>query len=313
VNKLNKKFKLYGYEITDYDAISKDTAKAINAFFNDHPEVFYLNSKYKLNISESLISKFVSLELSYSVKNIYELDDNIDKISKEIELYKFNEKDIFNLELLIHDKLAKDVSYSKGDLDNLPDSKHTIYGAFIEKDTVCDGFTKALQILFDKVGIESILVSGKIDSGPHALNMVKLDNKWYYLDITSNTYIKENNDTSKNIAHTYFNVTEKYILKTHTIDNINELYKADSEEYNYFNKTNSYITSIDNFDWKLKNIVELQKNNDKLEFRTDYTNDVPNKIIKVLYDINFNNYKKQGSSVKLQYYNLIDTYIVEKK
>lgn len=303
------------YASDDIDKISNDAKVVITAFFADHPEVFYLNLTYKIYVSKSLLNDRIRIELSYSVQDKSDLEVKLQQIETSMESYtnSLANKTDFEKELYIHDSLAKNVKYYNEitDINNVPEQYHTIYGSFVEKKAVCDGFAKAMQILLDKVNIENIFITGNIDETPHAWNMIKLDYEWYHLDVTSDKYIKEDDGTTKTVVHTYFNVTDDVILKSHSIDSQEKNPVAKSTEYNFYNKTNSYISSVQDFDARIKEIVNSQINNNSLEFSSDVI-DVPTKLLKVLYDINFNGYKDNGTNVKMKYYNEYNTYIIQK-
>jgi transglutaminase/protease-like cytokinesis protein 3 len=315
VRDLNPIVNVDNYAPDDVNKISEDAKAVMIAFYSDHPEVFYLNMTYKLYSSKSLIYDRIKIELTYTVKSKNDLESKLQQIEKAMESYTngLENKSNFEKELYIHDNVAKNVKYYSDTtvISDVPEQYHSIYGAFIEKQAVCDGFAKAMQILLDKVNIENIFITGVIDEVPHAWNMVNLDNKWYHLDLTADKYVKEENGTSKIIAHTYFNVTDDVILKSHAIDNKENNPIANSIDYSFYNKTNSYISFIQNFDYRVKEIVAAQSQNNSLEFASDVL-DVPTKLLNVLYDINFNGYKDSGTSVKMKYYNELNTYIVEK-
>lgn len=300
----------------DIEKISEDVKIVMSAFFADHPEVFYVKLSYKISLSKNILSEKIRIDLSYTINDKNELDTKIDQMDEIIQLYIANleNKSDFEKELIIHDALALDTKYYSEitDISKVPEQYHTIYGTFIEKQAVCDGFAKAMQILLDRVGIENIFVTGMLGEVPHAWNMVKLENEWYHLDLTSNKYIKEADGSTKTVVHTYFNVTDEFIQKSHIIDNkeLNPL--ANAQVNNYYTKTNSYISTTDDFDRRIKELVQVQNNKNALEFATDVI-DVPTKLLNVLYDINFNGYKNAGNTVKMKYYNELNTYIVQKE
>jgi len=304
------------YSSGDIDAISEDAKQVMKAFFSDHPEVFYLQLTYKLSVSKSLIYDRIQIDLEYSIKNKQELEEKLQNIENVIISYtnNFDGKSDFEKELYVHNSIAKNVKYYNDitEIENVPEVYHTIYGVFIEKQAVCDGFAKAMQIILDKNDIENIFITGMINEVPHAWNMVKLDSEWYHLDLTSDKYVKQEDGNTKTVVHTYFNVTDKTILKSHTIDNKELNPNANSTIYNYYVKTNSFINSTQNFESRIKEIVQSQSDNNSLEFSADI-NDVPTKLLNVLYDINFNNYKTNSTTVKMKYYNEFNTYTVEKQ
>jgi len=304
------------YSYGDVDLISADAKIVMTAFFADHPEVFYLDLSYKLSVSKGLMYDRIEIELSYSVENKQDLEQKIQKIEAVIDSYTNNlaSKSDFEKELYLHDHVATDVKYYTEitEIADVPEVYHTIYGAFIEKQAVCDGFAKTMQILLDRCDIENIFVTGMIDETPHAWNMIRLDYEWYHLDLTSDKYVKEADGSTKSVAHTYFNVTDEEILKSHVIDDQDLNPSAKSTNFNYYIKTNSNINSTQNFDERVKEIIQSQSSSNSLEFSCEI-NDVPTKLLAVLYEINFNGYKNNNGTVKMKYYNENNTYIVQKQ
>ncbi len=314
VSKLDKTASVSGYEKDDETVAAKDVSYAMEAFFTDHPEVFYLNPKYTMVFSSKIVSYSLDINLEYSVANMAELETNLNTLDNLIKEYTANldSKNDFEKELYLHDIIGRNSVYYKFDkMENIPDVYHTSYGALIEKEAVCDGFTKALQLVLDRVGIQSILVSGMLEEQAHAWNMVKIANSWYHVDLTSNKLIKETKDGESIVVHTYFNATDEMILKSHIIDTTYDIPKATDETYNYYKYYNYYIYGTDIFSDKLEDIVQKQSNLPTLEFAIDNIDDVPSKMSKTLYKINFNGYANSKVST-VNYYNVLNSYIVVK-
>jgi len=316
VRDLNEAALLDNYTDGNLELISEDVKVAMSAFFADHPEVFYLNLTYKISLSKSILNERIRIDLTYNINNKNELETKLIEVESVINSYITNLQgnNDFEKELYLHDKVALDVKYYSDttDISQVPEVYHTIYGTFVEKQAVCDGFAKAMQILLDRINIDTMFVTGMIGSVPHAWNLVKIDDQWYHLDLTSDKYVKEEDGTTKTVVHTYFNVTDEAILRSHIIDNKELIPVANVTINNYYIKTNSYIYTTDNFDNKIKTLVEAQKGRNALEFASNVI-DVPTKLLNVLYDINFNGYRNGGANVKMKYYNEFDTYIVQKQ
>lgn len=62
----------------------------------------------------------------------------------------------------------------------------TAYGALIEGQAVCEGYTNAVQLYCEAVDIPCVKVTGIVDGGNHIWNAVYLENKWWMLDTTFN-------------------------------------------------------------------------------------------------------------------------------
>ena len=100
---------------------------------------------------------------------------------------------------IIHDWIIDHNSYdfnllnlskhmSSADLINLIKYKgFYLDGVFIDGYAVCDGISKAFSLMARIEGMEAIRASGVVisNSENHAWNKVKIDNKWYSLDVTA--------------------------------------------------------------------------------------------------------------------------------
>ena len=70
------------------------------------------------------------------------------------------------------------------------DHDHTPYGTLVSGRAVCEGYARTCKILCELCGLDCYYVVGYCDNDPvnggHAWNLVKVDGKWYQLDITWN-------------------------------------------------------------------------------------------------------------------------------
>lgn len=74
-----------------------------------------------------------------------------------------------------------------GKRKSLPDDDYSLYGVLCKKMGVCAGIAQAVCLILARQKIECKYVTGDIkDGGLHAWNMVKLNGKWYALDVTWN-------------------------------------------------------------------------------------------------------------------------------
>lgn len=76
--------------------------------------------------------------------------------------------------LALHDVVCANLAY---DDSQSREWIHTVYGAFVNKYAVCDGYSKAYQYLLNKAGIDSHIATGTGNGGSHAWNLVKLGDK----------------------------------------------------------------------------------------------------------------------------------------
>jgi len=143
-----------------------------------------------------------------------------------------------------------------------------------------------------------------VDGVPHAWNIVKLDDEYYHVDVTTD---KMENKTSKYAIHKYFNITDKEILNSHVFDKMFEYPKCIYNYYDYYIQTGYYIDDVKDIDNKLENIISEQKFSKILEIKIEDEYYV-RKVIDALYELNFNNWRSDGKT-NVSYSQVKDIYI----
>ncbi len=193
----------------------------VNALLFDHPEIFYLDIT-KMYMSTEITSfgplktykvKIGNLEgESYLSKSFYN-KQSIDVVSEMIETIKSNiegsiiEDTAYNKIKTVHDYLIKNVSY---DQTLSKDNIYNIYGALINKEAVCEGYSKAFKYIMDDFGIPCVIACGigqnsNGETESHAWNYVKIDSNWYAVDCTwDDPVIVGNGRVSDSVYTKYF-------------------------------------------------------------------------------------------------------------
>lgn len=143
------------------------------------------------------------------------------KASSVISQIINDEMSDYEKELAIHDWIIDNTSY---DLEADSKSKNAEpnpnndnpYGVLIDGTGICSGYSSAFQLFMDMLDIGCITINGTSGSGgPHAWNMVYIENEWYCIDVTWDDPIGNLLPWEKdNIQHKYFNVTSEYMRKT---------------------------------------------------------------------------------------------------
>ena len=204
---------------TGYINLGNSTAGDVDLVYhalrNDRPEYFWLPSSYTLRSSGSiyeicfaekskdwLYTREERLEYEQKIKDM--LADFLESIDQGLSE--------FDRELTAHDILAEHITYDSAALTSSATRFHAwnIIGAFCHGKAVCEGYSRAMQIMCFMLGINCSVVTGTVDE-PHMWNLVKIDGNWYHLDLTSD-------DGDNGIYHFFFNVTTEYMLKSRTID-----------------------------------------------------------------------------------------------
>lgn len=118
-----------------------------------------------------------------------------------------------NIVHTIHDWLVSSITYdfalyesSRNDENLKHNSAFYIDGVFVKNRAVCDGLARAVNFLCAIEGIDAVRVTGTYSSGPHAWNKVKIDDKWYNLDVTADSanYTVNDKDYAKQLSHGFF-------------------------------------------------------------------------------------------------------------
>ncbi len=313
VMNLNKNMTVEVTKENSYESTKENVEVALNAFFSDHPEVFYVNDQYEISVLDFVAIKMINLKLDYvsdDKKEIESMSDEMNVAIENINARLTNAKTDYEKELLIHDIIASETQYFEhNDYKDIPNIKHTAYGALVQKSAVCDGITKAFQIVLNKNNIESVFATGRTDGVAHAWCKVKLDNDYYNVDVTSDKTLDDINN--KLVVHAYFNVTDKELMKSHVFDNYEKMPSATATKYNYYLYNDYTITYFDSFEYKLGQIIKSQNSKPLLEFSVSGISNVPDKIINSLYSLNFNNYKT-NKITKMEYTKINDNYIIVK-
>ena len=181
------------------DELGNYYQSAIEAYTYDNPETFFLSpGKMYLNIEKITRGnqKTYNVYIDSGDNENYLIDDysskeevenalqEIQNVRKQILSNKTG--DTYKDVKMIHDYLVSNLDYDSG-----AGATHTydIYGALVNHKCVCEGYAKAFKYLLNGLNIESTLVIGKGtnsrgESENHAWNYVKIDEKWYAVDVT---------------------------------------------------------------------------------------------------------------------------------
>lgn len=182
----------------------------MDAYTRDHTENFWLGTKYSISYKKSSgLATAVKPQYTMSGATLTTARANFNAEVEEILHGITPEMSEFDRQLLVHDRLAAQVTYD-GSLPNA----HDAYGALIDGKAVCQGYAEAFQYLLRRVGIQSFIVTGTgvTDQGeiPHAWNMVRIDGDFYHTDLTWD-------DTGDKPYHAYFNMNDHFITEDHVI------------------------------------------------------------------------------------------------
>lgn len=306
IKKMEKTIAL-GYE--EKANIKLDIAKVMEAITRDKSKYYYLTGTYHIRNLPVINGNFVYVDISYNIESLKEKQKMDRELEREIErfLYETISEDMSDVEkqIAIHDKLVNHVEYYKYiDINSIPYKMHTAYEALVNKQAVCDGISKALMMLLNEAGIETIVVSGTVEGEAHVWNVVKLDDEYYHIDATSN---KIEIDNEKQVIHRFFNVTDENMQLTHTISNEFNIPKCNGTKYNYYEYKDYAIRYLEYMRSKVAEIMDKQAESEILEIKLDEAYSLNDLLEALLYN-DFNNWNTNHTT-KVAYHKLEDIYI----
>jgi len=188
------------------------------AVMNDHPQFFWMSHSYVYGTFGTGMAIFFQynadgMKVDYTctraqaAARITAMNTEITKIFAAMPAALSE----YDRELYFHDYLLDKNSYEFAAVAS-PESHldaFSAYGALITGRIVCEGYSRGWQLLLYHSGINASLVVGHTnpDSQPHMWNMMKIDGKWYFSDLTW--------DDGAEMPYMYFNLRENDVASDH--------------------------------------------------------------------------------------------------
>ena len=167
---------LKGKNISNYPCNLNDCFNRLNdinkCIYLDHPELL---SYYLIHWEGNINSVKYSIDTMDAPRYFFakrRIERELDNIKKDTKNMSDKEKIIFVYDYVSNHNYDKLFTYMG--------SNQSIYSFFTGGESVCAGFAKSSQIIFQNIGIESYLVLGS----SHMWNYVKYKDKYYVYDAT---------------------------------------------------------------------------------------------------------------------------------
>lgn len=292
-------------------SVKENIHNVIEMYKNDFPEVFWIDDKYNYEYYEDDEYLYINLLFSVEGSELESAKETFEQaVNAALENAPYEGSD-YEKELFVNDYLIEccEYDYDAAATEEVIGFEQNAYGALVDGKAVCEGYTRAFQLLCERLGVECVPINGVCDdtnvafNGNHIWNAVKIDGEWYQTDVTWNDYETEDKESfvSSVETHLYFNITTEKITNDHTI---NPIYSGEgsediifnsfvpectSTEYNYFEQSFPVFKSFDNCDDLKKLLVQAAANKEeKFEFTVadnlDYKNTVNEFIHGVAYE-----------------------------
>ncbi|MGX8702710.1 transglutaminase domain-containing protein [Caproiciproducens sp.] len=178
------------------------------AFLNDNPQVFWLANAYSYAYSND--STYIQLYSVVSQPNCTAMIQKMNqKVSSVISAMPAGLSEL-DRELYLFHYIAQNCTYNNAAVSDTGIwQAFSSYGVLIDGTAVCEGYSRAMQLLSSYAGLQCMLLSGQSSGVNHMWNVIKIDGSWYHLDTTWG-----DGDTE---VYNYFNLNDAAIAQSRTI------------------------------------------------------------------------------------------------
>jgi len=194
---------------------TEEIERVLSAIDYDYPEIFWVGEfSYYYDEYDQKVSKVI-IEYPYDETEKDRRQAEIEAAFQEYSRGMSSGMSEYEKVKYAYEYVIKNTVYQEDREDD-----QNIYSVFGKKGSVCAGYSKAIQYLLKRTGIECSYVAGEaIGQGAHAWNIVRVDGEYYYLDATWGEFnVEDNLEPEKSIFYDYFCVTTAELLKSHRPD-----------------------------------------------------------------------------------------------
>lgn len=171
------------------------------AVFNDHPELFWLESAYRGKFARSGECAEIALQFNYLVDDLNGAKKEFNAVTEEILSKAQGLESDYEAEIYVHNALLDRMEY-----DLRAPLNQSAYSGLVNGRTVCAGYARSFQYLMTELGIPCYYCTGYAGEN-HAWNIIRLEDEYYNADATWD-------DTEPN-TYDYLNKTDHDFASTH--------------------------------------------------------------------------------------------------
>ena len=186
-------------DVSEWNIPIEEEESFFPKFIHLYPDIFYINRYCLYNYNDSIITK---IEISFSMDQSEiqtkkkELDEALNNVIASVDTTGLND---LQKALAYHDYLAAHTKYALQNDEYTKPLVNSVYGALVNNNTACEGYSGAYKLIMDRLGIETYMVLST--KANHAWNIIKIDGKWYYVDVTHDDPTW---DVLGRVFHTFF-------------------------------------------------------------------------------------------------------------
>ena len=219
----------------------------------DHPEIFWVTNNGEADVirwSDGSASTVFEPEYIHTGEAKEAMQAEIDEVVEAFLADVDPELAEYELVRLVYEYIISTTEYNLESTDN-----QNIYSVFVNRESICAGFSKAAQLLLTRLGIFATYVVGEAyvpgvstQPIPHAWNLVSVYGEYYFLDVTWGSPIFQENSglaDQANVLYDYLLVNEEKLFRTHSLRDGIELPPVTSLRHNFFVMNNMFHNTHD--------------------------------------------------------------------
>ncbi len=173
------------------------------AVYNDHPELFWLDTAYFCKYKRDGQCVEIDLRFNRTALELEEAKAVFNENANSVLSGANGLQSDYEKEKYIHDALIERITYNMG-----AEMNQSAYSALVNGQTVCAGYARAYQYLLQQLGIPCYYCTGYAGEN-HAWNIVELEDGYYNVDTTWDDTDTEGGN------YAYFNKTDQDYAGTH--------------------------------------------------------------------------------------------------
>lgn len=213
---------------------------------DDHPELYYVDYSY----TGSTFLNYAVLSPAYNCTKEEKAQKDIEIEAAEVAAFDFisgQESDYMTIKRTFQ-YVIDTVDYVEGAEDN-----QNLYSALVNGESVCAGYSREVQYLLQKMGIETLLVTGTVsETGAHAWNIVKCNGNYYQIDATfgDRAFASGYTEDMPELLHydyTYLCCDDSVMYRDRTVDDNLSVPECSATDLNYYLLQGIYFDSYDSY------------------------------------------------------------------
>lgn len=263
----------------DASNVDEGVDKIFRCVLNDHPELFYVDgySCTKYMRGDVIVSLDFSGAYTMDAETALERRAAIEESAEAVLAGIGEDAGDYDKVKYVYETIIRSTDYDLSAPEN-----QNIYSVFVNRRSVCQGYAKAAQYLLNRLGVESTLVLGTVDTGEgHAWNLVRVDGDYYYMDATwgdvsyqveepgeggasesvdsgisgksapgngiagGQETPGEEGSSMPEINYDYLNISTEELLRTHSIGGVVPMPVCEARAANYYVREGAYFAAFD--------------------------------------------------------------------